>query len=598
FEMVLYDPVRYPTATGEGRIRFQYLQHDPQQTFHTVGIENGTEQCGVEIWNDGVWPPLGPAPGPALASVRAPSSNDPMKLSRFQSGAEAQAGGHAEEGEREETPIVPGMQIDFEPVAHGDEFAPLPPSALAVDYLEPDVRISWTNPTHNTNGVELTYLDHVCLSQDGQMMAEVLGEPGESMQYELRGAGSGTHLYAVYACVGEQESGPAQQAFTVPQVAHYRDNPPNNVVLTVTDQGTCGFLNADPQQGSGFRFGPGGANCLFVGSLWAATGPYYALNNDYADDAYQDWRFLKSYGAGNDPASLIAGCDDAGHYGAAGLEVWQQTRSWPDPPNNDFVMIDYNLRNTSDERIENLYVGQFMDWDIGDAMNQGRANAATNMAYMYKDASSPYAGVALLGESPANLALIHNPTFVWPQASILDLDRFFFLAAADGDHSVSQTWETNDWSAVVSVGPIVLEPGAMRRVSFAVIGGANEADLIANAQAAQQKYASAPSSIEEPVPATAFTTDLLPVQPNPFGASATIRYRLATAGPVTLAIYDAGGRLVRRWSEPARTVGEHAVVWDGRDDQGSVQPSGIYFCTIRADGQTRTEKMILLRARR
>ncbi|MCA9729125.1 MAG: T9SS type A sorting domain-containing protein, partial [Candidatus Eisenbacteria bacterium] len=51
FELVLFDPVYYPTPTGDGIIRFQYKQvvnNDTERMFATVGIENETEDIGLE----------------------------------------------------------------------------------------------------------------------------------------------------------------------------------------------------------------------------------------------------------------------------------------------------------------------------------------------------------------------------------------------------------------------------------------------------------------------------------------------------------------------------------------------------------------------
>ncbi len=54
FEVILYDPIAYPTITGDGNILFQYkVVADPSEI--GVGIENHTETDGLQLLNDGVY---------------------------------------------------------------------------------------------------------------------------------------------------------------------------------------------------------------------------------------------------------------------------------------------------------------------------------------------------------------------------------------------------------------------------------------------------------------------------------------------------------------------------------------------------------------
>lgn len=51
FQAILYDPSHYPTRTGDGKILFQYKQvtnNDVERMFSTVGIEDESEEIGLE----------------------------------------------------------------------------------------------------------------------------------------------------------------------------------------------------------------------------------------------------------------------------------------------------------------------------------------------------------------------------------------------------------------------------------------------------------------------------------------------------------------------------------------------------------------------
>lgn len=87
---------------------------------------------------------------------------------------------------------------------------------------------------------------------------------------------------------------------------------------------------------------------------------------------------------------------------------------------------------------------------------------------------------------------------------------------------------------------------------------------------------------------------LLPAAPNPFNPRTRIRFRLETAGPVTLRIYDLAGRLVRTLVDGRQLeAGQHEVAWTGRSDQGQVLASGLYFPRLQVGDEVRTGRVVL-----
>ncbi|HMB68490.1 MAG TPA: FlgD immunoglobulin-like domain containing protein, partial [bacterium] len=84
------------------------------------------------------------------------------------------------------------------------------------------------------------------------------------------------------------------------------------------------------------------------------------------------------------------------------------------------------------------------------------------------------------------------------------------------------------------------------------------------------------------------------VRPNPASAP-DIRWQLARAGRVHLAIYDAAGRLVRELVAGAFPGGAHQTRWDGRDAFGTPVASGVYFARLEAEGRLDAVKMVILR---
>jgi hypothetical protein len=81
--------------------------------------------------------------------------------------------------------------------------------------------------------------------------------------------------------------------------------------------------------------------------------------------------------------------------------------------------------------------------------------------------------------------------------------------------------------------------------------------------------------------------------PNPFSRAAAIGFSLEKPGAARLTLYDVQGRAVRRLVNGPLAAGPHVVAWDGRDDQGSTLPSGVYF--YRLDSGDRSEVRKLMR---
>jgi len=83
--------------------------------------------------------------------------------------------------------------------------------------------------------------------------------------------------------------------------------------------------------------------------------------------------------------------------------------------------------------------------------------------------------------------------------------------------------------------------------------------------------------------------------PNPFNPTTTIRYFLPKREKVTLEIFNLLGQQVRALSEQEQMAGEHTAVWDGKDGNGKILPSGIYFYRLKGEDFSETKKMLFLK---
>jgi hypothetical protein len=83
--------------------------------------------------------------------------------------------------------------------------------------------------------------------------------------------------------------------------------------------------------------------------------------------------------------------------------------------------------------------------------------------------------------------------------------------------------------------------------------------------------------------------------PNPFNPSAKFNLYVEARGELTVDIYDVRGQRIRALHEGVIEGGWHTMVWDGRDDTGRAQPSGVYLVRARAAGQEGIQKMTLVK---
>ena len=83
---------------------------------------------------------------------------------------------------------------------------------------------------------------------------------------------------------------------------------------------------------------------------------------------------------------------------------------------------------------------------------------------------------------------------------------------------------------------------------------------------------------------------------NPARRNAEICYTLSEPTQVTVGIYDVTGRLLHTLIDGVGQVGGTRYCdWNGRDSAGRKVGAGVYLVRLDADGQSVTEKLVLLR---
>jgi hypothetical protein len=99
----------------------------------------------------------------------------------------------------------------------------------------------------------------------------------------------------------------------------------------------------------------------------------------------------------------------------------------------------------------------------------------------------------------------------------------------------------------------------------------------------------------EEAPSAGIPSRLL-IRPSPAAISAQIEFNLPCGDPVTLSVYDASGRTVRRLiDDQPLNAGQYRVSWDCCDGRGARVPDGVYFVKFEASGIEVIKKLPVVR---
>ncbi len=198
-----------------------------------------------------------------------------------------------------------------------------------------------------------------------------------------------------------------------------------------------------------------------------------------------------------------------------GVRVVQKSYAWESPDYDDFVVLDYTITNVSPVQLEDIYIGYYVDCDIGPRSDtaggandlagfwEGRARGARNyfapvsVAYMYDGAGENhvpgYLGVLYLGNRSAAFGSVrgyHRFTGLQPYEQggepLEDADRYELMGKRSRDPDTEPD-EEGDHRFLITAGPMGgLPPGVSFSFSVALVMGGNLDELLENCANAER----------------------------------------------------------------------------------------------------------------
>ena len=85
------------------------------------------------------------------------------------------------------------------------------------------------------------------------------------------------------------------------------------------------------------------------------------------------------------------------------------------------------------------------------------------------------------------------------------------------------------------------------------------------------------------------------IYPNPFREQLNVEIELPKTTELKLEIYNLKGQLFAKFYQGVANSGQLRLSWDGKNSQGNLCSSGIYFCKLSANGKSEIRKLLRLR---
>jgi serine protease len=384
----------------------------------------------------------------------------------------------------------------------------------------------------------------------------------------------------------------------------YMDMNINKITMTVTSRGNLAYSDyPDNRQGSGFRYDEtSGLDYLFEGAFMMGTDAGHVVdaarsgdgNTQIADFAVVSNFLIQAPGSiADQQGSGIFNDSFTPTDSALGVRVRYSSYSFTDTTNDDFVLLRYDVTNTSTNLLSNFCAGLYLDWDVGTSGNNKTAiDTDLRLAYVYDTTTgtpAAYTGIVMLSQEPLVFRAIDNAATGTPWGVYDGFTKSEKWNALGG--GVSDTARgPSDISMVIGLGPHPLSPGDSVTVPYALMAAMTLSDLRATAQRAIRKWELI-RDLNDYEALTPFTFALSQNYPNPFNGGTIIRYTVERQANVTLKVFDLLGREIETLVHRVQSPGSYDV----RFPQSKTLASGVYFYRLESDGHSFVRKMVYIR---
>jgi hypothetical protein len=373
----------------------------------------------------------------------------------------------------------------------------------------------------------------------------------------------------------------------------------NDVYTTITSKGRSCYNGDGQTQGLGFVYRD--SSLAYECGLMIGTSTTKVVNTVRNTTATPDNDFASMVRVAIDNPTVISDFDLSGKFNdnnaaasaKLNIEVKHRSFTWNAPGDMNYVMVQYNIKNTSANALSNMYAAIFTDWDIQNySANKSDQNPTLKLGYSYATTSTQlYAGVKVLSNTPFNMYAADNVTGGGGGINLADgfdtSEKYQTMSTSRPQAGV--TGAGNDVINIVSTGPFNVPAGDSIIVAFALIGGDNLAELETGATNAQIRYDAAFPTITT-INENNNESVSLNVYPNPSNGNVTFNFKLNDTEKVQIVVYDLEGNIVKQITNVKYNTGVNNVQVSLDD-----LPAGVYSCKMTTKDVVINKKLTLVK---
>lgn len=277
----------------------------------------------------------------------------------------------------------------------------------------------------------------------------------------------------------------------------------NLVTTTVSNTGRIGFEDTESDtrtKGSGFVFDE--TSILYEMGVMMGTGTgaqlfnnVRGINSAFDQDFVSIGQRINELTPGERSSSEIYGTlSNSATPASQTFQLKYRSLAWKEAPYDKFVIMEYTVKNTTANPLNNFYLGLFADWDVttNGVADIAKFDALNNLGYVYPNAGTglPHAGIQLLTGSISYFAIDNdqnqagNPFGLYD--GFTDTEKFQSLSTSRAEAGVAAGGA--DVSHVVSAGPFTIAAGQEVKIAFALHAAHTLDELKLSAQHADTAY--------------------------------------------------------------------------------------------------------------
>jgi serine protease len=364
----------------------------------------------------------------------------------------------------------------------------------------------------------------------------------------------------------------------------------NNIHVSVGSNGLVGLTGDGLIKGLGFSFKTN-RDLLYEGGLMVGIPPDKVLDNVRGENT-TDRNWLTSEPLKRIPP-LTSSIEQYRGSATSSDETFdvsfsQRVISDSSAQHKNFIILEYSIKNEGALILNDLYIGLFADWDLGNAAkNSAGYNPSLKTGYVFTvPQDSLYTGIRILGN---NQAVFHALDNIPGGAGGIDMydgysgrEKYYTLST----NRLTTTAGTSgtDVVSVTSSGPFQVLPDSSVRIAFAILGGNSKPELEAAAQLAEIFYQTTglPLQIKEQKQIPPFR-----IFPNPVDESLNLYFNNEFLSGLDLQMTDLSGRTIlhQKINSSITSIATSTI------------PSGMYFLRINAEMMEWNQRLVVVHNR-